>query len=57
MRRRELLFQNPCTLANVQLETTAEENAPRDTVNDLLIRALSMAHSVSLLTGYDRITS
>lgn len=57
MRRREMLFQNPGTLANVQLETIAEENAPRDTVNDLLIRALSMAPSVSLLTGYDRITS
>lgn len=57
MRRREMLFQNPRTLANVQLETIAEENAPRDTVNDLLIRALSMAPSVSLLTGYDRIAS
>ena len=57
MRRREMLFQNPRTLPNVQLETIAEENAPRDTVNDLLIRALSMAHSVFLLTGYDRITS
>lgn len=57
MRRREMLFQNPGTLANIQLETIAEENAPRDTVNDLLIRALSMAPSVSLLTGYDRITS
>ena len=57
MRRREMLFQNPGTLANIQLETIAEENAPRDTVNDLLIWALSMAHSVSLLTGYDRITS
>ena len=38
MRRREQLFQNPCTLANVQLETIAEENAPRDTVKALLIR-------------------
>lgn len=57
MRRRELLFQNPCTLANVQLETIAEENAPRDTVNALFIRALSMPPSLSLLTGYDRITS
>lgn len=57
MRRREMLFQNPGTLANIQLETIAEENAPRDTVNDLLIRALSMPPSVSLLTGYDRITS
>lgn len=57
MRRREMLFQNPRTLPNVQLETIAEENAPRDTVKALSIRALSMAHSVSLLTGYDRITS
>ena len=57
MRRRELLFLNPGTLANVQLETIAEENAPRDTVKALLIRGLSMAPSVSLLTGYDRITS
>ena len=57
MRRREMLFQNPGTLANVQLETISEENAPRDTVKALLIRALSMAPSVSLLTGYDRITS
>ena len=57
MRRRALLFQKPCTLANVQLETIAEEKAPRDTVKALLIRALSMASSVSLLTGFDRITS
>ena len=57
MPKRELLFQNPCTLANVQLDTITEENAPRDTVKALLIRALSMAPSVSLLAGFDRITS
>lgn len=53
MRRSELLFQSPCTLANVQLETIAEEKAPRDTVRARLIRTLSMALSVTLLTGFD----
>ena len=57
MRRCELLFQNPCTLANVQLETIAEEKAPRDTGKALLIRTLSMPPLLSLLIGFDRITS